>query len=431
MISLYFWELKKYQVYKLEKVLAKPYKLFNKIQNYDWGTKNEHAFIPNLLGIPAEPDKAYAELWIGAHPKAPSEIEIDGALYPLDKVIEQFPVEILGQYAAEKYENKLPFLLKVLSAARALSIQTHPNKEQAVKLHASDPVNYPDDNHKPEIAIALDSLTAIAGFRPVNEIIHNLKKYPELQSFASGEFIQKLFELKDKFELSVHLNMLYSKIMNSSSDQDKLSSVIEGIIGKLKVKDDLTLEEQQFLKQHELYGNDVGLLSFFFFNIVRLKPGQAIFTGAGIPHAYIEGNIIECMANSDNVVRAGLTNKFKDVNTLLEIMDYTFAEYDIINKEQSTDGVNYVTKAEEFEVTAYNKEQGYSRDFTNINKLLVIIITGGSLTVKWKDNDTQFSETFIKGESFLIPSILHDYTFTCEKTSKYFLVKIPYIRRAK
>jgi len=219
--------------------------------------------------------------------------------------------------------------------------------------------------------------------------------------------------------------------MNSSSDQDKLSSVIEAIIGKLKVKNDLTLEEQQFLKQHELYGNDVGLLSFFFFNIVNLQPGQAIFTGAGIPHAYIEGNIIECMANSDNVVRAGLTNKFKDVNTLLEIMDYTFAEYDIINKEQSTDGVNYVTKAEEFEVTAYNKEQGYSRDFTNINKLLVIIITGGSLTVKWKDNDTQFSETFIKGESFLIPSMLHDYTFTCENTSKYFLVKIPYIRRAK
>lgn len=416
---------------KLEKLYAKPYKLYNKIQNYEWGTKNGNAFIPNLLGIPAEPDLPYAELWIGAHPKAPSEIKIDGTLYPLDKIIEQFPIEILGQYAAEKYDNKLPFLLKVLSAAKALSIQTHPNKEQAVKLHAADPVNYPDDNHKPEIAIALDSLTAIAGFRPVDEIVVNLKKYPELQEFASKEFIDKLFEAKDKLELSIKLNMLYSMVMNSSSDKEKLSSVIDGIIKELTGKDDLTLEEKQFIKQHELYGTDVGLLSFFFFNIVQLKPGQAIFTGAGTPHAYIEGNIIECMANSDNVVRAGLTNKFKDVNTLLEILDYSFAEYDVINKEQKEDGVNYITKAEEFEVTAYTKEPGYSRDFSNINKPLVILLTEGSLKVKWMEDGKECTESFSKGESFIIPAMLHEYTLSCDKTTKYFLVKIPYIRRAK
>jgi mannose-6-phosphate isomerase len=418
-------------VLKLEKLYAKPYKLYNKIQNYEWGTKNGNAFIPNLLGIPAEPDLPYAELWIGAHPKAPSEIEIDGALYPLNHVIEQFPIEMLGQYAAEKYDNKLPFLLKVLSAAKALSIQAHPNKEQAVKLHAADPVNYPDDNHKPEIAIALDSLTAIAGFRPVNEIIHNLKKYPELQEFASKEFIDKIFEAKNELELSIKLNMLYSMIMNSSSDQEKLSSVIDGVIKQLTGKDDLTLEENQFIKQHELYGNDVGLLSFFFFNIVQLKPGQAIFTGAGTPHAYIEGNIIECMANSDNVVRAGLTNKFKDVNTLLEILDYSFAEFDVINKEQKEDGVNYITKAEEFEVTAYSKGSDYSRDFSNINKPLVILLTEGSLKVKWVEDGKECTESFNKGESFIIPAMLHEYTLSCDKTTKYFLVKIPYIRRAK
>ncbi|MDR3626685.1 MAG: mannose-6-phosphate isomerase, class I [Ignavibacteriaceae bacterium] len=415
----------------MEKLYAKPYKLYNKIQNYEWGTKNGNAFIPNLLGIPAEPDLPYAELWVGAHPKAPSEIKIDGTLYPLDKIIEQFPTEMLGQYAAEKYDNKLPFLLKVLSAAKALSIQTHPNKEQAVKLHAADPVNYPDDNHKPEIAIALDSLTAIAGFRPVDEIVVNLKKYPELQEFASKEFIDKIFEAKDKLELSIKLNMLYSMVMNSSSDKEKLSSVIDGIIKKLTGKDDLTLEEKQFIKQHELYGTDVGLLSFFFFNIVQLKPGQAIFTGAGTPHAYIEGNIIECMANSDNVVRAGLTNKFKDVNTLLEILDYSFAEYDVLNKEQKEDGVNYITKAEEFEVTAYTKEPGYSRDFSNINKPLVILLTEGSLKVKWMEDGKECTESFSKGESFIIPAMLHEYTLSCDKTTKYFLVKIPYIRRAK
>ena len=415
----------------MESVYARPYKLLNKIQYYEWGTKNENAFIPNLLGIPAVPDLTYAELWIGAHPKAPSEIEIDGKLYPLDKVIEQFPVEILGKYASGKFDKKLPFLLKVLSAARALSIQTHPDKEQAIKLHASDPANYPDDNHKPEIAIALDSLIAIAGFKPVNEIVANLKKYPELQEFASEEFIKDIFELKDQTELSVRLNMLYGKVMNNSSDNQKLSEVIDGIIKKLSGKADLTLEEQQFFKQHELYGPDVGLISFFFFNIIKLMPGQAIYTGAGIPHAYIEGNIIECMANSDNVVRAGLTNKFKDVNTLLEILDYTFSDYEIINKEQNTDRVNYITKAEEFEVTAYKKDADFSRDFSNINKLLVILIMEGLLNIEWVENGNEHSENFSKGESFLIPAILHEYKLSCDETTKYFLVKIPYIRKNK
>jgi mannose-6-phosphate isomerase len=433
MLSIFclFLQVKYIKVLKLERIYAKPYKLKNKIQNYEWGTKNESAFIPNLLGIPAEPGLPYAELWIGAHPKAPSEIEIDGASYPLDKVIEQFPVEMLGQYAAEKFGNKLPFLLKVLSAARALSIQAHPNKEQAAKLHAADPVNYPDDNHKPEIAIAIDTLTAIAGFRPVKDIVENLKKYPELQEFASKEFIEKIFELKDNFELSIHLNMLYSKVMSCCLDPEKFSGIINGIIKQLSGTEKLTLEEEQFLKQHELYGNDIGLISFFFFNIISLKPGQAIFTGAGIPHAYIEGNIIECMANSDNVVRAGLTDKFKDVNTLLEILDYTFAEYEIINEEQKTDGVNYITKAEEFEITAFHKEESYSRDFSNSTKPMIILITGGSLTIKWFEDEKECSESFSKGESFLIPAILHEYQLSCEKAASYFLVKIPYIRRSK
>ena len=416
---------------RLERIYTKPYKLINKIQNYDWGTKNENAFIPNLLGIPAVPDLPYAELWIGAHPKAPSEIEVDGILYPLDKVIEQFSIEILGQYVSDKYDKKLPFLLKVLSAARALSIQTHPDKDQAVKLHSADPVNYPDDNHKPEIAIALDSLTAIAGFRPVDEIIDNLKKYPELQEFASEAFIEKLFGLKDKFELSINLNMLYSKIMDSASDEIKLLGVIDGIIKKLSSLKKLTTEEKQFVKQHKIYGTDVGLLSFFFFNTIQLKAGQAIFTGAGVPHAYIEGNIIECMANSDNVVRAGLTNKFKDVNTLLEILDYTFEEYEIINESQKTDGINYVTPAEEFEVAAFQKEPGYARDFSNSTKPLVILITDGSLNIKWIENEKEQTETFLKGESVILPASLHEYALSCSIATKYFLVKIPYIKKIK
>ena len=138
----------------VKSIQPQPYKLFNKVQNYDWGTKNEDAFIPKFLGVKPEKDLPYGELWIGAHPKAPSEIEIEGIKYSLNWVIDNFPEEVLGKDVANIFGGKLPFLLKVLSAAQALSIQLHPNKKQAEILHAKDPINYPDDNHKPEIAIA-------------------------------------------------------------------------------------------------------------------------------------------------------------------------------------------------------------------------------------------------------------------------------------
>ncbi len=160
----------------MDRIYRRPFKLLNKIQHYDWGTTNDNAFIPHLLGFSAVRDLPYAELWIGAHPSAPSDIVLQGRQSPLNKVIHDFPLEILGEYVARRFDNRFPFLLKVLSAARALSIQTHPDKEQAGKLHAADPAHYPDDNHKPEIAIALDSLTAIAGFRPPKDIAGTLRR---------------------------------------------------------------------------------------------------------------------------------------------------------------------------------------------------------------------------------------------------------------
>ena len=180
----------------LKLIQPQPYNLFNKVQNYDWGTKNEDAFIPKFLGIEAVKDLPYAELWIGAHPKAPSEIEIEGIKYPLNSVIDNFPLEVLGIRVSKKYNGKLPFLLKVLSAARALSIQLHPNKHQAEVLHAKDPKNYPDDNHKPEIAIALDSLNAIAGFRPADQIKEIFIKCPELKDFIGGNNYKMLIDTR-------------------------------------------------------------------------------------------------------------------------------------------------------------------------------------------------------------------------------------------
>jgi mannose-6-phosphate isomerase len=403
----------------------KPYKLFNKIQNYAWGTRNEKAFIPNLLGIKVIQDLPYAELWIGAHPSASSEILIDGRKIPLNKIIEEYPEAFLGNYVISRFGKQLPFLLKVLSASDALSIQTHPDKEQARKLHLYDPEKYPDENHKPEIAIAIDSLTAFAGFRPVKEIVQNLKNNSEILEFANTELIKLNSDLLSQEKLKERLKDIYQMLMKKSSDKEMLEKIIGRITERLSDKEKLSQEEFQFLKQHKLFGADAGLLSFFFFNMVELKPGQAIFTGAGVPHAYIEGNIVECMANSDNVVRAGLTNKFKDVDTLLEILHFDFSEYKIINKKQETDNVVYKTNASEFEVTAFSKKSGFNQIFNSAGRPAVILIMDGSVEINLEISGKRNSEIFLKGESFLIPAVLSKFRLTCAENAVFFLVRVP------
>ena len=248
----------------------------------------------------AEPDVPYAELWIGAHPNASSEIEIDGTRMAFNHVIEEFPEECLGTYVCEKFSRKFPFLLKVLSAAHALSIQTHPNKIQAQQLHAKDPKNYPDDNHKPEVAIALDSLLALVGFKPTKDIKNNLATLPELAGFIGHDLIDQLLKNQNLSAEETLIQKIYETVMQHAEDQEWLTACIDGIQNRLTNQVSRSPEEEQFLEQYRLFGVDVGLLSFFFFNLIRLKAGEAIFTDAGVPHAYIAGNICECMANSDN-----------------------------------------------------------------------------------------------------------------------------------
>lgn len=402
-------------------IIPRPYKLTNKIQYYEWGTKNEEAVIPKLIGIVPEPEVPYAELWIGAHPKAPSQIEINGKQVTLNEVIAENPTDILGDYVLNKFGANFPFLLKVLSAAKALSIQAHPNKEQAKALHASDPANYPDDNHKPEIAIAIDSLMALAGFKPFSEILNNLERHPELYSFSE----KKNFVISNGDKPEEKIKELYAGVMKSAEDNDKLKLVIDAIIDRLSKQDGNKIEEQQFLEQYKLYGYDIGLISFFFYNIVSLKQHQAIYTGAGIPHAYIKGNIIECMANSDNVVRAGLTPKFKDVKTLLEIIKYDFKEFDIINTAQQKDEVTFNTEAEEFRLSLFNKDKGASKKISMNNKPAVILITEGEIMASWQEAGKQESQVFTKGESFLLPAALDEVVLSFENNSLFYLVEIP------
>lgn len=396
-------------------ITSKPYRLKNQIQHYSWGTKNENAFIPKLLGFVPEKDKPYAELWIGAHPKAPSLVLIENREEPLDKLIAKYPYEILGKKVVEKFGNKLPYLLKVLSCQTALSIQAHPDKKLAKILHAEDPENYPDENHKPEIAIALDNLKALVGFRPVKEIIDIIEKYPALKNSIPLDLLSKLKNLEGrKKEL---LKELYLRVMKF--DSGELREIITAIREQILNTNEKTIEEEEFIKQYEVYGIDVGLLSILIFNIIELNSGESIYTEAGVPHAYLRGNIIECMANSDNVVRAGLTPKFKDVDTLVEMLKYDDTPVNILrpsNSKMST----YKTPFEEFEISVYDLEIEDKAELHS-EQIIVGLVVDGKLKLDYEKESTKFS----KGESFLIPAVVKNFGIACIEQAKIVIVKIP------
>ncbi len=402
-----------------------PYRLHNTIQQYDWGTRNENAFIPRFLGIEPLPDTPYAELWIGAHPKSPSAIDDGGRLVPLNEVIAAHPMECLGAYTCRTFSNTFPFLLKVLSAERALSIQTHPNKAQAELLHARDPRNYPDDNHKPEIAIAIDTLTALAGFKPVPDIIRSIRALPELYLLTGWPLIDELFRNGDSPAGRKTAGMLYASIMEHSGGSEKLTACVDAILTRLRSAGNGSREDEQFMKQHAQFGADVGLFSFFFFNLVDLKPGEAIFTDAGIPHAYIRGTIIECMANSDNVIRAGLTNKYKDVPTLLDTIRYEFTECPVMNTGQFSDTVTYGTPAKEFRVSRIRKRNGLLKECIPGDRPVVYLVMDGVLEVGWSAGGSLSTVAFSRGDSFLIPAGLLRYELKSAGPVEFFEVTIP------
>lgn len=406
-------------------LLPKPYKLYNKIQHYSWGTKNADAFIPKFLGIEPETDVPYAELWIGAHPNASSEVEANGTHTSLFELVRQYPVEILGERTAKKFNNTFPFLLKILSASQALSIQTHPTKEQAALLHQNDPQHYPDDNHKPEIAAAVDSLLAIAGFRPADEIVRFVMQFPALRKFDNEGVIQRLIKEKEEEERKKLLIKLYASIMRSAEKKELLKEVIDAILQQLASTRDITREEDYFIMQFGIYGYDVGLFSFFFFNFIQLRSGQAIFTPAGVPHAYLSGTIVECMANSDNVVRAGLTSKYKDVETLLQILRADFSSYEIINSEQKRNEVHYGIFAEEFVITKFSVENNFIRLFKTEEKPAVLLMMSGEIEIQWNEEGEKKSLVCKKGEAYLLPSITNEVVLSAADEASFFYVTIP------
>jgi mannose-6-phosphate isomerase len=413
----------------LPHVEARPYLLQNSIQHYPWGTHGNQAFIPNLLGFKPEPRVPYAELWIGAHPKAPSTIVVGEMAVPLDQWINAYPLQILGSKIANKFSNQLPFLFKVLSAGEPLSIQVHPNKTQANALHTRDPIHYPDANHKPELAIALDSLTALMGIKPWAELQETLSRYPEIANFIGKRVCASVLTLAtpDPPKQQTLIQTLFSTLVtNSMHYEQELGRAIEQLAGRLSTFSSLEEIEGLFLNLRAKYtGPDVGLFAMFLLNLVHLSGGQGLFTDAGTPHAYIQGNIVECMANSDNVVRVGLTDKFTDPENLIEVIDYSPAPLSILVNDPNVEEKIYQTPASEFRVSRLKLSSSTERRETTENTLKLFLVTKGAAVVRWNSGSEDGRILLQQGQSILIPACLRDFRLSTEASGELFKVEVP------
>ncbi|TFG64710.1 MAG: mannose-6-phosphate isomerase, class I [Spirochaetales bacterium] len=289
------------------------FRLENTIQHYAWG--NREGFISGLLGVPAEKGKPEAELWMGAHPLHPSRVLTEEGPVSLYEEVRKRPEEILGKRAAGLFFGAFPFLFKVLSAGKPLSIQAHPDKKQAENgfddeerrgiPRTAENRNYRDRNHKPEIICALTPLTALKGFRT-----------PERMSEIAGTLH---LDYPDRLPASGSLKDFFTALMTMKKKAQGILS--RAVLDKAHLLPPAEARVLRLLAAH--YDDDVGVLAPLFLNVVELKPGEALYVPAGELHAYVEGSGMELMANSDNVLRGGLTPKHEDVQELLKVLDFS------------------------------------------------------------------------------------------------------------
>ncbi|PIJ51688.1 mannose-6-phosphate isomerase [Erwinia sp. OLTSP20] len=306
-------------------------KLINSLQYYAWGSKTA---LTELYHI-ANPDhRPLAELWMGAHPKSPSHVVTPTGQRSLRDLIADNPQAMLGEKVARRF-GELPFLFKVLSAAQPLSIQVHPSKSAAeagfarenaagIPLDAPER-NYKDANHKPELVFALTPFKAINGFRQQDEMISLLQPIAGAHP-AIAHFLQAPDEQR--------LSHLFTSLLSMEGDSKTRA------IGVLKA----ALNSQQgepwdIIRTIAVdYPQDNGLFSPLLLNVITLQAGEAMFLFAQTPHAYLDGVALEVMANSDNVLRAGLTPKYIDIPELLANLEFRAKPYASLRTEPQAEG---------------------------------------------------------------------------------------------
>ncbi|GAB5590532.1 Mannose-6-phosphate isomerase [Umbelopsis nana] len=367
------------------------YRLKAQTQCYDWGKLGDISKVAEYArasGSETDSSKPYAELWMGTHPNAPSyTLTKDSKQSKALKDLISANQDLSTPEVYQQYEGDLPFLFKILSIRKALSIQAHPDKTLGAKLFKEFPNVYKDPNHKPEMAIAITPFEALCGFRPLEEIAENLQQYPEFSNVVGHgvastfiSIVKQTGASNDESSVAQNkaaLKTLFSALMNK--EQDEVTKQLSTLVQRVK-NQERTLPELITRLDQQYPGGDIGVFSVLLLNYIKLAPGEAIFLGANEPHAYLSGDCVECMAASDNVVRAGLTPKFKDVKVLVDMLTYRYGSA----KSQLMTGSNfgphsllYDPPIDEFSVVLTSLNANESEKHQGIKGPSIFIVTRG------------------------------------------------------
>lgn len=374
-------------------------RLLNPVKAYAWGSRSA---IAELQGRPTPSDGPEAELWMGAHPSAPSTITVDGADSALDAVIAAVPGAILGGDSERAFGPRLPFLLKVLAAASPLSLQAHPSLAQAVAGFAREEAlglaldaperSYKDANHKPEVLCALTPFWALSGFRSADAAARLLAATgaPEVAPFVA--------RLAGTDSEEARLRAVFLGLFAHDDKAGLARGVLRGVPA---------LEAAGYADEArwtaglaQAYPGDVGVVVALLLNLVRLEPGQALFLDAGNLHAYLEGTGIELMASSDNVLRGGLTVKHVDVAGLAEVLSFRAGGVPRATRRATPEGaVEYITSAREFRLSRLELGATETRELGASAGPEIVLVTRGAARVSRGGE----SLTLGRGESVLLP----------------------------
>ncbi len=370
------------------------FKMNNVIQDYPWGSKSS---ITELFEIPNPEHKPMAEIWMGAHPKASSSITINNKSIPISHYVAENNEAVLGKEASTQF-GELPYLFKVLAAAQALSIQVHPSKEDAQigfdkENQTGTPLdafnrNYKDPNHKPELVYALSSYLAMNGFRQYEQILRLFSK-------LNNSILQADVERYAEHCNADGLKDLFQRILGLAETEKE--QAMSNLLFWAKNSDDELAK--LVLKLNAVYPNDVGLFAPFMLNVILLQPGEAMFLDAGTPHAYLEGTALEIMANSDNVLRAGLTPKYIDVPELIASCRFEPLDGNTILTSPVTSGCEqrFPVPVNDFAFAIYTQPSHHS---ISQNRAEIWFAIDHDATFMAPDGGTL---TISKGESVFIP----------------------------
>ena len=328
--------------------------LRNAVRPYAWGSRTTLA---ELLGNPSPAPHPEAELWMGAHPGDPSRVvDPSGAERSLLERIDADPVTELGADTAARWGNRLPFLLKILAAEEPLSMQAHPSAAQAAEGHAREEAagiardapnrNYPDPTAKPELVCALTEFHALAGFR---DPVRTLALLEAVRTPGLAPYADLLAGQPDSGGLRALFTMWIT--LPQTALGNLLPDLFDACVRHVKDHGEFALECRTVLELGESYPGDAGVLASLLLNRLVLGPGEAIYLPAGNLHAYLRGTAVEILANSDNILRGGLTPKHVDVPELLRVLDFGCNDMPVTTGEERGRLRVYRTEAPEFELS--------------------------------------------------------------------------------